>query len=235
MIGLQQYITESMARKDYGVLLDHIEFDKIPTLAKLIAILKDGLEQANQRYQILRINAVEELNKKKVEWREQELKKALPRVEQQIVDYMKTKPGIMKRSEEKRQKYINDKLEKFKAEYPQARLAAIELKDKSIRYAWHHDITSEQGYSDLSYNATIDKVATRIAEEIDSKRNKEYWDHLTGIDIAAASSELTTDWRPQYHIVPMFDEETEKKLSKSVRRFQDFMSGEYESGRYMGD
>lgn len=235
MISLKQYVTESSIRNDYGVLLDHIEFEEIPTLDKLTDIIKDGIDQATQRYKIIRIAAVEELNKKKTELHAEELKKALAKEEQRVVDYMKTKPGIMKRSEEKRQKYIDDKLEQFKASFRPAELEAVEFDESRITYAWHYNITAEHGYRDFSWkNDTPDYVASEIAKEIDRWRNNEYWDHLIGIDIAATSGDLS-GWRPKYHIVPMFDEETEKQLSKSVQRFHNYMSREYNSDRYMGD
>lgn len=233
MKSLVEYIGESTAIKNYGVLLDHIELNKIPDASKLIALLKEGISQANSRYKVLRIEAIEELNKKTQEWNDANLKKALAAQEKKVIAYMQTKPGIMKRSEEKRQKYIDDKLEKFKSEYKGVSLAAVEYDENKLRFAWHQDVHSEQSYTQLDYD--IDTVAKKVAEDIDDKRKDSTWSHLTGISISVDNSELTNKWSPKFHIIPMFDKETEKTLSKEVQKFQDFMTKQYNSSNYMGD
>lgn len=233
MKSLVEYIAESTAIKNYGVLLDHIELNKIPDASKLIALLKEGISQANSRYKVLRIEAIEELNKKTQEWNDANLKKALAAQEKKVIAYMQTKPGIMKRSEEKRQKYIDDKLEKFKSEYKGVSLAAVEYDENKLRFAWHQDVHSEQSYTQLDYD--IDTVAKKVAEDIDDKRKDSTWSHLTGISISVDNSELTNKWSPKFHIIPMFDKETEKTLSKEVQKFQDFMTKQYNSSNYMGD
>lgn len=233
MKSLVEYITESTAISKYGVLLDHIELKKIPDVTKLIALLKEGITQANSKYKVLRIEAIEHLNKKTQEWNDAQLKKALVNQEKKVIAYMKTKPGIMKRSEEKRQKYIDDKLEKFKSTFKGASLAAVEYDENKLRFAWHKDVHSEHSYSQLDYD--IDTVAKRVAEDIDDKRKDSTWSHLTGISISVDNNQLTNQWSPQFHIIPMFDEETEKTLSKEVQGFADFMTKQYNSGDYMGD
>lgn len=233
MKSLVEYIAESTAIKNYGVLLDHIEFSKIPSKEKLVALIKEGITQANSRYKVLRIEAIEQLNKKTQELNDANLKKALAAQEKKVIAYMQTKPGIMKRSEEKRQKYIDDKLEKFKSEYKGVSLAAVEYDENNLRFAWHHDIHSEQSYTQLDYD--IDTVANKVAEDIDDKRKDSTWSHLTGISISVDNSELTNKWSPKFHIIPMFDKETEKTLSKEVQKFQDFMTKQYNSSNYMGD
>lgn len=233
MIGLAEYITESVAMEKYGVLLDKIEFTKIPPVEKLITLIKEGITQANSRYKVLRIEAIEELNKKTQEWNDAKLKKALADQEKKVIAYMQTKPGIMKRSEEKRQKYINDKLEKFKSEFKGASLAAVEYDEKNLRFAWHSDVHGEHSYEQLDY--PIDTVAERIANSIENNKKDDTWSHLTGICVSVDNTELTNQWQPKFHIIPMFDKETEKKLSKEVQKFQDFMTKQYDSGKYMGD
>lgn len=237
MISLTQFLTESVAADRYGVLLDHIEFKKIPDLAKLISLIKEGIIEANSRYKVLRIEAIENLNKQTQQYDADRLAKALEYEEKRVIAYMQTKPGIMKRSEEKRQKYIDDKLEKFKASWRGPMLSAAEYDEHNIRFAWHSYIHTESTYHDLvQYNIDkIDLLAKRIAEDIDDKRNDSTWSHLIGINIAVDNSGLTHSFAPQFHIVPMFDEETEKTLSDEVRGFGEYVSREYASGRYMGD
>lgn len=236
MISLTQFILESTATRNYGVLLDHIEFKKIPEISKLTSLIKEGIIEANSRYKVLRIEAVERINDKRKQWDADKFKKELASEEKRVIAYMQTKPGIMKRSEEKRQKYINDKLEKFKSEWKGSRLDAVEYDENKIRFAWHMDIHSEHSYTQLGYKLDrIDQLAENIAEYIDNRKGDETWSHLTGINISVDNSGLTDQWSPCFHIIPMFDEETEKTLSKEVQRFCDFMTGEYNSGRYMGD
>ena len=233
MIGITEFINESAARSQYGVLLDRLEFNKIPNLSKLTTMIKSAIEQANNRYKIIRVEAIEKLNASRKEYDNIQLKKALAQEEQRVIAYMKTKPGIMRRSEEKQRKYIDDKIEKFKSAWKGPRLAAVEYDEKELRFSWHDDVHSEHSSSQL--NDDRDTVADRVAKDIDSKRNDSTWSHLTGIDIAVNNSELTSDWCPRFEIIPMFDDETEKKLSKSVRNFSDFMDKQYNSGNYMGD
>lgn len=224
--------------KYYGVLLDHIEFKEIPNLEKLTALIKEGIIQANSRYKVLRIEAVENLNKETQEWNAEKLKAALQKEEKRVIAYMQTKPGIMKRSEEKRQKYINDRLEKFKSTWRGASLKAVEYDEHSIRFGWHNDITTDHSHTLLGRDIdNIDNVAKEVAEYIDRLKNRDNdWAHLTGINISVTNSDLTDNFfGPYFHIIPMFDEETEKKLAKSVRAFSDYMRKEYDSGKYMGD
>lgn len=235
MIDLVQFINESIAKDKYGVLLDHIELNRIPSVEKLAQLIKEGITQANSRYKVLRIKAIEELNNKTTEWNAEKLKKALAAQEKQVIAYMQTKPGIMKRSEEKRQKYIDDKLEKFKSEWKGVALQAVEYDENNLRFAWHHDVHHDNGYSQLDYD--IDTVAKKVAQEIDRQKKDSTWSHLTAIDISVDNDTLTLNkfWSPVFHIIPTFDEETEHTLSAEARKFQDFMSAQYNSGRYMGD
>ena len=62
MIGITEFINESAARSQYGVLLDRLEFNKIPDLPKLTEMIKSAIEQANNRYKIIRVEAIEKLN-----------------------------------------------------------------------------------------------------------------------------------------------------------------------------
>lgn len=235
MIELVQFINESVAKDRYGVLLDHIELNKIPSKEKLASLIEDGINQANSRYKILRIEAIEQLNKKTTEWNKAKFADALKKEEDRVIAYMKTKPGIMKRSNEKRQKYIDDKLEKFKSEWKGASLQAVEYDENKLRFKWHNDVHSDHSSTSLDY--TPDYVAEQVAEYIYDKRNDATWSHLTAIDISVDNHTLTLDrfWSPTFNIIPMFDEETEETLSKEVQEFQDFMSAQYNSGHYMGD
>lgn len=233
MIGITEFINESVARNEYGVLLDRLEFNKIPDLSKLTNMIRSSIEQANNRYKIIRIEAIEKLNNATKEYNDVQLKKALTKEEERIIAYMKTKPGIMKRSPEKQKKYIDDKIEKFKSSWKGRSMAAVEYDEKNLRFFWHYDVHSEM--SSRQYNNDIDYISKEVAEYIDDKRKDSTWSHLIGIDIAVKNNELTTNWCPRFEIIPMFDEETENELSKNLKEFSDYMDKQYHSGNYMGD
>lgn len=237
MIGLSEYIAESVAREHYEVLLDHVEIPKIPSESKLKEMIKEGIEKAISRYKVLRIKALEELNEKILYWDKVKLKNALIKKEKEVIAHMQTKPGIMKRSEEKRQKYIQDRLNYFKEKKWQAPvLRALEYDENTkIKFYWHGDIYFEQEYKPL--RANIEEAAAEVAEKIITglEYSSEDYDHLIAVDIAVNDDGLTTEYEPSFHIIPMFDKETEKKLSNKVKGFADRMEQEYNSGKYMGD
>lgn len=233
MKDLQLYVMESGAVHYYGILLDFIELPKIPSAEKLTQLIKEGITEANSRYKVLRIKAIEELNKNTEKWNEERLKEALPEQEKKVIANMQNKPGIMKRSEEGRQKYIKSRLEAFKSKFYKAPLRSIEYDENKISFGYHFDIYNDNGYLALN---SIDAASKRVAKEIDEHRENPLWkDHFKGIYISVDNNELSKYYSPTFHIIPMFDEETEKSLSKEMQKFQDYMSAQYNSNKYMGD
>lgn len=241
MLSLSQFLNESTAANDYSVLLSRIEFEKLPSKNELISLIENGVIEANSKYKVLRIEAVENLNKKKQQYNDERLRKDLEAEEKWVIARMQNLPGIMKRSEAGRQKYIKSRLEKFKEDWKgwnrrELMLTAIEYDENKLKFAWHYAICTEDSYIDYEYNIKdADKLAKSIADDI-FKRMEETWSHLTGIIIAINDDGLTTDYAPRFHIIPMFDEETEKELSKAVRSHTEYMLRLYnDSSRYFGD
>lgn len=239
MIGLQQYINEAYNEKKYGVLLDRVDLKGVTDQKKMAKLIKDGLEQAMTRYKLIRVEAVEKYNKKGEDDWNANFAKAIEKEEQKVIAYMKTKPGIMKRKPEKQQKYIDEKIEKFKKEWPTKHkkwLANIDFEEKYMRVYFYGDIHS--GSSKTEYSNEYhdnDSKAAQISDTITSRqKHDEDWKSLEGLFITVQPSDLTRGW-VSFDIYPEFPEEVQKKLDKEVRRFCDFMCGEYDSGRYMGD
>lgn len=237
MIGLQQYISEAYNEKEYGVLLDRVDLKGVTDAKKMAKLIKDGLEQAMTRYKVIRVEAVERYNKKRQDDHDAAMAKAIEREQERVIAYMKTKPGIMKRKPEKQQKYIDDRMEKFKKEYPGVSwLAKVDFDEKYMRVYFHGDIHSGSSKTEYSneYHDNGSK-ASRIAESITSnQKHDEDWKTLEALFITVKPSGLTDSW-VSFEIYPEFPDEVQKKLDKEVRRFSDFMCGEYDSGRYMGD
>lgn len=237
MIGLQQYINEAYNEEKYGVLLDRVDLKGVKDATKMTKLLKDGLDQAMTRYKVIRVEAVERYNKKSKEEYDKKMAEDIKKEEKKVIAYMKTKPGIMKRKPEKQQEYIDKKIEKFKAEYPKNRwIKEIDFDEEYASVRFHYDIHSGHAtteYKDKYYDN--EKKASEIVDYIVSKRDHdEAWAALEGLFITVDYSGLTS-WTASFSVYPDFPEDVQKGLDKEVERFCDFMSGEYGSGRYMGD
>lgn len=231
MISLKQYILESSIRKKFHVLLGQIKFDKIPTVDKLATMIKDGLDEAVRRWQIVRIKAVEEYNKSVDNRNEARLKKELAEKEAEVIQHIQSHPGLLRRSKEKQQEYIDKKLEVIKSKFRPEEYAAVNFDTSKIYCVWYNDPVSEvhdkgfDTYDDKKY--TIDKIASDIAADIyetmesdakfSSKKEYHVWEHLVGIDFVCYERDLRY-WRPCFGLVPMFDEETEKWLPETVEK-----------------
>lgn len=239
MIGLQQYINEAYNEKKYGLLLDRVDLKGVTDQKKMAKLIKDGLEQAMTRYKVIRVEAVEKYNKKSEDDWNADFAKAIEKEEQRVIAYMKTKPGIMKRKPEKQQKYIDDKIEKFKKEWPAKHkkwLANIDFEEKYMRVYFYDDI--HNGHSKREFSNQYhdnDSKAAQIAGEIVSKQeHDDAWKSLESLFITVEPSNLTRSWI-SFNVYPEFPEDVQKGLDKEIERFCDFMCGEYDSGRYMGD
>lgn len=234
MKSLTEYINE--AKTDfYGTIIQSIDIDTSLPKDKLKEILKDGLEKAIDKYKIIRIGAVEKANEESDLLMKSKIEKALKKGEQDILKLMQSKPGILKRSPQKQQEWIDSKIEKLKSELGKeysylASKCKVEFDNDKVGFGWHHDIWSEHGYSSYSGLKQMSNVIDDIIKEILNK--DDYKNHLKSIQVL--SKDFTNTY-PTLHIFPIFDEDFESELSKSVQKFGDFMTKEYQSGRYMGD
>lgn len=150
----------------------------------------------------------------------------------------------MKRSEAYRQKYINDKLEKFKSEFREKQYKSlkkiVDFDENNAKFLWHNDITADYINREYSCKYYSDEEITKVITDwiVGAFKNDDegYWQHITALNIAISEKDLNNFRRfITFHVVPMFDEETEKKLDKKVESFVASMRKEYDSGRYMGD
>lgn len=234
MRSLKEYIIEGKT-DFYGTIIQGIEIDPNASEDALRKILTEGINKAIDRYKIIRISAVEKANEESDIRAKKNLEDALKKGEQEIIKSMQSKPGILKRSPEKQRAWIDSKIEKLKSELGKkydyvAHYCKIEFNDDDIRFGWHHDIWSNHGYSSYSGLKQISNIIDDIIKEISNK--DDYKKHLKSIQVL---SKDFTDIYPTLHIFPIFDEEFEDELSASVKKFSDFMTKEYQSGRYMGD
>lgn len=244
MKNLSDYILESSVMKYFDVIVDHIDLTDIDvtdynTVFKLI---KEGITESKSRFQILRAEAVENYNKKYKEYTENALLKALPEEINKIVDHVKGLKSLMKRSEAYHQKYLNDKLEKFKTEFTQNKYKYLEkiikFDENKASFYWYDNIFSNNEC--VSYKCeyyTDEQIAKKVTDYIVGcvKNKDEYWSNITAINIALEEKDLHDKQYVIFNIVPMFDKETEEKLDKKIRSFERAISREYDSGRYMGD
>lgn len=233
MKSLSEYINEGKT-DFYGTVIQSIDIDPNTSEDKLIKILNDSLKKAIDKYKIIRISAVEKANEEADINSKKLLDDALKKGEKDIIKSMQSKPGILKRSPEKQRAWIDSKIEKLKSElgkkYPYvASHCKIEFDDNEMRFGWHNDIYSNQRYSEYRGVNRLNEVVETIANEISTDKD---YKHLKSVQVLA--KDFTGPY-PRLDIFPMFDDEFEKKLAKSVKDFGEFMSREYQSGRYMGD
>ena len=101
------------------------------------------------------------------------------------------------------------------------------------RYIYiHNDISSQHSCKQLHFSHNYKDFAKEIISSFPSYPNG-CLDHLKYIYVYTTDKDLFS--LQIIHITFGFDNEFEDQLSKSVQRFGDFMTREYDSGRYMGD
>lgn len=233
MKSLVEYINEGKT-DFYGTIIQNADIDVSLSPDKIKKILTNAIEKAIDTYKIIRISAVEKLNTESNLRMQSQIEKDLKKGENDILKLMQSKPGILKRSPEKQQEWINTKIEKLKSELGKkysyiATKCKVEFDNDNVRFGWHNNIWSEHGYSSYSGLKQMSNIIDDIIKEI---KNNEDFKHLISIQILA--KDFTSQW-PTLHIFPIFDDEFEKKLSDEVKKFSDFMTKEYEKGKYMGD
>ena len=158
--------------------------------------------------------------------------KYLEKMEKDIREYMLTKPGIMKRSPEKQQKYVDDKLAKLALEFDKKNqwllnIANAKIDDNRIEYNYYNDIYTNHSHRVIR---TIDNLINDVIEDI---QKGDWKTHIKSIMVS--SNKFAREYSFGFDVAPIFDDEFEDKLDASIAKFNDFLNREYSSGRYMGD
>lgn len=238
MKSLTQFLNESLVNEarnmvwPNSVLLNNIEIDTSKSEDELKKILVDGFEDSLTRYRVLFVDSIEKETEETKNRLANNKEKYLEKMEKDIREYMLTKPGIMKRSPEKQQKYVDDKLEKLALEFDKKNqwlldIANAKIDDDRIVFNYYNDIYTNHS---SKTTRTIDVLVNAVVEDI----QKEDWKkHIKSIMVS--SNKFSRTYSFGFDVVPVFDDEFEDKLDASIAKFSDFMNREYASGRYMGD
>ena len=236
MKSLTQFLNESLVNEarnmvwPNSVLLNNIEIDASKSEDELKKILRDGFEDSLTRYRVLFVDSIEtEETKNRLA---NDKAKYLEKMEKDIREYMLTKPGIMKRSPEKQQKYVDDKLAKLALEFDKKNqwllnIANAKIDDNRIEYNYYNDIYTNHSHRVIR---TIDNLINDVIEDI---QKGDWKNHIKSIMVS--SNKFSRTFSFGFDVAPVFDNEFEDELDASISKFSDFMSKEYASGRYMGD
>ena len=238
MKSLTQFLNESLVNEarnmvwPNSVLLNNIEIDASKSEDELKKILRDGFEDSLTRYRVLFVDSIEKETEETKNRLANNKAKYLEKMEKDIREYMLTKPGIMKRSPEKQQKYVDDKLAKLALEFDKKHqwlldIANTKIDDNRIKYSYHNDIYTNNSYEEIG---TINDLVNSVIKDIEKKDWKK---HIKSIMVS--SNKFSRTFYFGFDVAPVFDDEFEDELDASIAKFSDFMSKEYASGRYMGD
>ena len=238
MKSLIQFLNESLVNETRNmvwpnsVLLNNIEIDVTKSEDELKKILRDGFEDSLRRYKVLFVDSIEKETEETKNRLANNKAKYLEKMEKDIREYMLTKPGIMKRSPEKQQKYVDDKLAKLALEFDKKNqwllnVANAKIDDNRIEYNYYNDIYTNHSHKVIR---TIDNLINDVIEDI---QKGDWKNHIKSIMVS--SNKFSRTFSFGFDVAPVFDDEFEDELDASISRFSDFMSKEYASGRYMGD
>lgn len=222
--------------EQYGTPINHTELNYKMSESELTKLISDSIDEVVNKFKIIRISAAEEATKESEKRTNEKLEKKLKDSEKGIIKLMQSKPGILKRSPEKQQEWINAKIEKLKSELSKQyaympKKYDINIKDENIRFFWYSDIYTEHTCREYSLGRKDDLIEC-IINDIKKCDKDEAWRNIQSIDFCSKSF---IDYFGNIYIVPLFDEETEEKLSQSVKKFGEFLSNEYGRGKYIGD
>lgn len=238
MKSLTQFLNESLINETRkmvwpdSVLLNNIEIDTTKSEDELKKILRDGFEESLLRYKVLFVDSIEKETEETKNRLATDKAKYLKKMEKDIREYMLTKPGIMKRSPEKQQKYVDDKLAKLALEFDKKNkwllnIANTNIDDERIEYHYYNKIHTN---SDHKLIRSINDLVNDVIKDI---KYEEWNKHIKSIMVSSNKFSRTLSFG--FDVAPVFDDDFEDELDASVKRFSDFMSKEYASGRYMGD
>lgn len=143
---------------------------------------------------------------------------------------MQSKPGLMKRSPEKQEEWVNKKMEELAKENSWRYARRIVDIPKSFLVGVHTDIHHDHGYETIKTEyADPIKGLTDIANELKKKsRYDTCWEYLKQICYSTSSY-------GSIHIHFIFDAMTEEQLTQEQKAFSDFMCREYANSKYTGD
>ena len=238
MKSLTQFLNESLVNETRkmewpnSVLLNIIDIDPTKSEVKLKEILRNGFEDSLTRYRVLFVDSIEKETEKTKNRLASDKAKYLEKMEKDIRKYMLTKPGIMRRSPEKQQKYVDDKLEKLALEFDEnnkwlLKIANAKIDDNRIEYHYYREIYTNHG---ARVFRSIDDLVNSVIEDL----KKDDWKkHIKSIMVS--SNKFAREYSFGFDVAPIFDDEFEDKLDASIAKFNDFLNREYSSGRYMGD
>ena len=238
MKSLTQFLNESLVNESRrmvwpdSVLLNNIDIDTSKSKNELKKILRDGFEDSLTRYRVLFVDSIEKETEETKNRLANDKAKYLEKMEKDIREYMLTKPGIMKRSPEKQQKYVDDKLAKLALEFDKKNqwllnIANAKIDDNRIEYNYYNDIYTNHSHRVIR---TIDNLINDVIEDI---QKGDWKNHIKSIMVS--SNKFSRTFSFGFDVAPVFDNEFEDELDASISKFSDFMSKEYASGRYMGD
>lgn len=249
MKSLSEYILEEkILNKDNIFVWNYAQFDNWDD-KKVLAELKEQLIQFQLSCIVTMVGAA----KDKMEKDEKEYPEKLRNA---AIKSSKEYKSFVKMSDEKKEQWILNKIEEIKknAEYltkdngrfkhlvknsiklplivPPTKIDTTTIGIDDFRILVHNDIYSQQKSSEIKWDSIdMDKLAERIFSRFPS--SDEFKQHFKGFAIYTNQKNISSF--DAINITFMFDNEFEDKLEKSVQRFNDFMSKEYQSGRYMGD
>ena len=238
MKSLTQFLNESLVNEarnmvwPNSVLLNNIEIDASKSEDELKKILRDGFEDSLTRYRVLFVDSIEKETEETKNRLANNKAKYLEKMEKNIREYMLTKPGIMRRSPEKQQKYVDDKLSKLALEFDKKNkwllnIANAKIDDNRIEYNYYNDIYTNHSHRVIR---TIDNLINDVIEDI---QKGDWKTHIKSIMVS--SNKFSRTFSFGFDVAPVFDDEFEDELDASISKFSDFMSKEYASGRDMGD
>lgn len=244
MKSLVQYINEW--KKDYienfgRICINSIDINTSDSPEKIKKKINDGILESWSKFLIARISIIEEYNKTQTDDRQTRKAAALKKSEEYWLKYKESKPGILKRSPEKQQEWLNDKLKKSSDEFdnnPFNKFIPIDASVKpdklKLTYCWHDDLTGNSYKSDIKEDRMIDilnDIIDTLKKYPDTTYNKLK-------KIVVATNSFTNRWNDTvFDIFPVFDDETEDRLDKERYEFGQRMSKWYDStaGHYRGD
>ena len=244
MKSLVQYINEW--KKDYienfgRICINSIDINTSDSPEKIKKKINDGILESWSKFLIARISIIEEYNKTQTDNYQTRKAAALKKSEEYWLKYKESKPGILKRSPEKQQEWLNDKLKKSSDEFDNNPFnnfipidASVKPDKLKLTYCWHDDLTGNSYKSDIKEDRMIDilnDIIDTLKKYPDTTYNKLK-------KIVVATNSFTNRWNDTvFDIFPVFDDDTEDRLEKERYEFGQRMRKYYDSnvGHWTGD
>lgn len=249
MKSLFQYICEEkILNKDNVFVWNYAKFDNWDDEN----VLKE-IEEQLLKFQLSCVVTMVGATKEKMEREEKEYPEKLRNA---AIKASKEYKSFAKMNDEKKEKWILDKIEEIKlnAEYlkkdngrlkhlvknsvkvplivPPIKIDTTTIGLDDFRILIKNDIYTQSSEREIRWDSTdIHKLAEQIFKAFPN--SEEFKTHFKGF--AIYTKEKNIDKFDSIFFTFMFDDEFEKKLDNSVNKFSKFMADEYNSGRYMGD